>query len=160
MHVWNSKYKIMSLGAYAFMLVKLCALLCGALRVGDTTQHAQIMPFQVIIAGSRDFQDYELLRERCDHLLSGKTDVVVISGCARGADSLGERFALARGHGLLRMPANWNAHGKRAGYVRNNAMLERADALIAFWDGKSRGTEHMIRIARGKHIAVRVVRIQ
>lgn len=116
------------------------------------------MPYHVIIAGSREFTNYELLCERCDHLLANRTEVVVISGTARGADQLGERYAKERGLGLVQMPADWDAHPKRAGYLRNVAMAEKAQALIAFWDGKSRGTEHMIRIARECGLAVRVVR--
>lgn len=115
------------------------------------------MPYNVIIAGSREFTNYELLCERCDTLLANRPDAVVISGAARGADQLGERYARERGLGLVQLPADWDAHGKRAGYLRNVAMAEKAQALIAFWDGKSRGTEHMIRIARECGLAVRVV---
>jgi hypothetical protein len=115
------------------------------------------MPYHVIIAGSRDFNDQALLYERCDHLLSQQSDVVVISGAARGADQMGERYATDRGLGIVRMPADWETHGKRAGYLRNNAMLERADAVIAFWDGTSRGTANMIDIARKAGVPVRVV---
>ncbi|HRH68859.1 MAG TPA: DUF2493 domain-containing protein [Flavobacteriales bacterium] len=116
------------------------------------------MPYHVIIAGSRAFTNYDLLRERCDTLLANRPDAVVISGGARGADQLGERYARERGLGVVVMPADWDAHGKWAGYLRNVAMADKAQALIAFWDGKSRGTEHMIRIGRERGLAVRVVR--
>lgn len=116
------------------------------------------MHYHVIIAGSRDFNDQALLNERCDHLLAKRENVVIVSGGARGADTLGERYAEQRGLHVLRMPADWNKHGKQAGYIRNQDMLQRANALIAFWDGKSRGTEHMISIARKAGLAVRVVR--
>lgn len=139
-------------------LALLFVLVCGALRLGDTTHQPLNMAFHVIIAGSRDFNDYTLLRSKCDHLLKDRTDVVVISGAARGADQMGERYAGERGLGLVRMPADWDQHGKRAGYLRNAAMADRGDALIAFWDGKSRGTEHMIRIAKERGLAVRLVR--
>ncbi len=112
----------------------------------------------VIIAGGRDFSDYELLKERCDHFLSLTQGVVVVSGCARGADTLGEQWAQERGHEIIRMPADWNKHGKLAGPIRNSEMAKQAEALIAFWDGESRGTKHMIETARKRGLAVRVVR--
>ena len=118
------------------------------------------MSFKCIIAGSRSFQDYEMLKERCDLLLKYKAEksIEIISGTAHGADALGERYAIERGYKLIRMPANWEQEGRSAGYKRNVAMAEKADALIAFWDGKSRGTEHMIRIAKDRGLQVRVIR--
>lgn len=67
---------------------------------------------RVIVAGSRDFADYNFLRDKLDFLLSRvNEDVTIISGCARGADSLGERYAKERGLTLLRMSADWQKHG-------------------------------------------------
>ena len=118
------------------------------------------MSFKVIIAGSCRFENYDMLKAKCDQLLQRKAGegITVISGTARGADSLGERFAQERQYGLILMPADWENEGRSAGYKRNVAMAEKADALIAFWDGKSRGTEHMIRIARERGLPVRIVR--
>ena len=59
---------------------------------------------------------------------------------------------------LMCFPADWNKYGKRAGYIRNEQMAKEADALIAFWDGKSKGTKHMIDIARSKGLLIRVIR--
>lgn len=116
--------------------------------------------FRVIVAGSRGFNDYERLRDVLDKLLASKLpDVQVVSGAARGADQLGERYASEKGLGVNRMPADWDTHGRRAGYVRNEQMAEVADALVAFWDGESRGTKHMIDIATAKGMMVRVVRV-
>ena len=115
--------------------------------------------FRVIIAGSRDFEDYELLRNKMDFLLSNiKETVLIISGMARGADRLGLRYAREREYEVMEFYANWDYHGKQAGYIRNVEMAEHADALVAFWDGKSRGTGHMINIAREKGLRVRVIR--
>ena len=116
--------------------------------------------FQVIIAGSRDFDDKDFMYEKLDYLFQDRKPTAIISGTARGADRMGEDYARSRGIQVLRFPADWDRHGKRAGYVRNAAMLEAADGLVAFWDGESKGTEHMIRIARGKGIQVRVVKFQ
>jgi hypothetical protein len=86
--------------------------------------------------------------------LSGFEVTEVISGCARGADSLGERWAEDRGVPIIRFPAEWDKYGKSAGYRRNAEMAEVGEALIAIWDGKSRGTEMMINLARQKGLAV------
>lgn len=116
--------------------------------------------FRVIIAGTRTFSDYELLRTTCNNLLSEKQrthTIVVISGTARGADQLGERYAKERGFQLQRFPADWERNGKAAGYIRNAKMADNADALIAFWDGQSRGTKNMIDIARRKSLDMRII---
>lgn len=113
--------------------------------------------FRVIIAGGRDFNDYELLKTTMDKLLSNVSDeIVVVSGRARGADSLGERYAQERGYSVSLFPAQWNLYGKRAGFLRNEEMAKNADALVAFWDGQSRGTESMIRLARQRGLKVRI----
>ena len=100
-----------------------------------------ISKYKVIIAGCRDFDDYELLKEKCDDFLQDekKEDVVIISGHASGADALGERYAQERGFLLETYPADWKAHGRAASPIRNAKMASVAHALIAFWDGKSRG---------------------
>ena len=68
----------------------------------------------------------------------------VVSGGARGVDSIGEEWARENGIPVKRFPAEWNKHGKRAGPLRNVEMAKYADALIAVWDGESPGTKHMI----------------
>jgi len=83
-----------------------------------------------------------------------------VSGTARGADQLGERYAKERGYFIQRFPADWNAYGKAAGYIRNRKMAEYADALIAFWDGKSRGTLNMISLAKECGLQIRIKHIQ
>lgn len=119
-----------------------------------------ITKYKVIIAGCRDFTDYELLREKCDYHLQNLRleDIVIVSGHASGADSLGERYAQDRGFQLETYPADWQAHGRAAGPIRNAKMANVAHALIAFWDGKSRGTKNMIETARKYNLKVAVVR--
>lgn len=117
--------------------------------------------FRVIIAGSRDFNDYNLLEEKCNFLLSEKVkthDIVIVSGTARGADKLGERYAEEYGYEIDAHPADWDKYGKSAGYKRNTQMGEVADAVICFWDGVSKGTKHMIDIAKEKNLMLRVIR--
>lgn len=114
----------------------------------------------VIIAGGRDFDDYELLRDKCDFKLSAldRTHLItIISGGARGADKLAQRYARERNYVLKIMNADWDTHGKSAGYVRNQEMSDCAQYLIAFWDKRSRGTKHMIDIATKARRGVYVV---
>jgi len=116
------------------------------------------MSFKVIIAGSRDFNNYSLVADVADQLLKNESDVEIVSGAARGADSLGEQYALERNYKLTKFPANWDLYGKSAGYRRNVEMGNYADALIAFWDGESKGTKHMIDIATDKGLKVCVIK--
>ena len=87
----------------------------------------------------------------------------IISGGARGADTLGERFANEMGLEIFRFIPDWDGLGKRAGYVRNAEMAKFAvedgnyGVLIAFWDGQSRGTKHMIDLAKRYGLEVHVV---
>ena len=77
---------------------------------------------RVIIAGGRDFSDYERLSERVLHLLSAQDQVTIVCGEARGADSLGKRLAYEKGWKVLSFPADWDKYGKAAGYKRNDEM--------------------------------------
>ena len=96
------------------------------------------------IVGSRTFNDYEKLKSR----VALFDDVeLIVSGGADGADSLGEKYADENQILLEKYPAEWKKFGKSAGYIRNLTMAEVGDALIAFWDGQSKGTKHMINIA-------------
>ena len=117
--------------------------------------------FKVVIAGSRGFSNYKLLYEKCNEILREKRkthNIVVISGHARGADLSGEKYASDMGFDLEIFPAEWKKFGKSAGFRRNEQMAEVADGLIAFWDGKSSGTQHMISIAEEKGISTRVIK--
>jgi len=113
---------------------------------------------KVIIAGGRDFSDEELLAASCDRLLKDLEEVEIVSGGANGADRLGEFYAIDRDFLIKRFPADWEKHGKRAGYLRNQKMAEYADILIAFWDGQSRGTKHMIDIATKRGLIIHVIK--
>lgn len=119
------------------------------------------MKRKIIIAGGRDFSNYSLLKEKVDFYLSeaiaAGDEIVIVSGKANGADSLGEKYAIEKGYSIDEHPAKWNELGKRAGYVRNEEMAKVAHALIAFWDGKSKGTKHMIDLAKKYNLHVRVV---
>ena len=116
--------------------------------------------FKVVIAGSRGFSNYKLLKETCDKYLREKKkthNIVIISGHARGADSFGEKYASDEDLDLEIYPADWKKYGKSAGFMRNEQMADIADAVIAFWNGESHGTKHMIDIAEEKGLNVKVV---
>ena len=108
---------------------------------------------KVIIAGSREIHDIAIVRTAMNN---SKFDITeVVSGCARGVDKLGEKVATERGIIIKKFPADWS-RGKGAGFERNFEMANYADALIAVWDGKSRGTKHMIGVAETYKLLVYV----
>lgn len=112
---------------------------------------------RVIIAGSRDIADMQHIN---DAVAASRFPITqVVCGMARGVDLLGKQWADYVGIPVAKFPADWNTHGKRAGYLRNEQMADNADALIAIWDGKSRGTSHMIDIARERRLKVFVHRV-
>jgi len=131
------------------------------------------MSFKVIVAGGRNFTDYEFVKERLDYLLARRKNVVIVSGACNtgkvtyirpdgtkvcGADGLGERYAAERNIPTEVYPAEWEKYGKSAGYRRNEVMAKIANAAACFWDGKSRGTGHMIDLARQYKLIVREIR--
>ena len=114
--------------------------------------------FRVIVAGTRTFNNYDLLKEKLDFYLQGKAPIMIISGGAEGADKLGERYATENKFIIMQMDAQWQAYGKAAGPIRNEQMAQKADALILFWDGKSRGSANMLENAKKYNLPVRIVR--
>ena len=111
---------------------------------------------KVIVAGTRTFNNYELMKRKLDYYFQVCTPTI-ICGEARGADTLGKKYAEEKGYKVLSYPADWSK-GRGAGYARNERMAREADALIAFWDGKSSGTKHMIETMRKMNKSVRIVK--
>jgi hypothetical protein len=111
---------------------------------------------KVIIAGGRDFDNYNLLQEKCDELINSNLTEIV-SGRAKGADTLGERYAKEQGFDTKLFPADWKTHGRKAGFIRNKQMADYGEMLIAFWDGKSSGTKNMIENANKLGLIVHIV---
>jgi hypothetical protein len=81
----------------------------------------------------------------------------VISGTARGVDQAGERWAIDNALGLDQFPADWS-QGKGAGFKRNVEMAQEAEQAICFWDGKSRGTWHMLQLIKDKGIPLVLIK--
>ena len=128
---------------------------------------------RIIIAGSRDFNDYDLLQSEGLHIIrelksegfdTSRNIVEIVSGGARGADLLGEKFANRYKLKIKRFIPDWDGLGKRAGYVRNAEMATYAKqdsqlgVLLACWDGKSRGTKSMIDLAEKHGLRVFVIK--
>lgn len=100
-----------------------------------------------MVCGGRDFTNYFVVKNVLDRCKL-KKDTVIISGNAKGADTMGERYARENGLQLEIYPANWSKYGKSAGPIRNQEMCNVCDCVIAFWDGMSRGTKNMIDISK------------
>lgn len=101
---------------------------------------------KVIIAGSRTITDYQAVREAIES--SGFRIREVVSGHAKGVDTLGEFWAYSQHIPLMQFPAEWEKYGNMAGPIRNREMAEYADALILVWDGKSHGSANMLKTAK------------
>lgn len=132
--------------------------------------------YKVIVAGGRDFNDYELLETKLDIILANKSKshkIVIISGHAEGADKLGEKYANERGYDKEVYPAEWSnlnaipckvkirSDGTKynclAGFNRNKTLVDVGDSLVAFWNG-SNGTASTIKLAKKKGILVRIIK--
>lgn len=119
--------------------------------------------FKLIVAGTRSFNDYELLRSVITQLFMKRHCWIIdwneeiVSGGAPGADTLAVRYATEADIPFKVFPADWKKYGRSAGPRRNRQMAEYADAAIVFWDGKSRGTQNMIQQMRELGKAVEVV---
>ena len=114
---------------------------------------------KVAIIGSRTFTDYDFFKMKCDSILRNLESFAIISGSARGTDTLTERYAAERNIPFQAYKANWDQDGRSAGMVRNITMLNECTHVIAFWDGNSSGTAHMISNAQNQHKIIRIIKI-
>lgn len=108
---------------------------------------------RVAIVGSRWYPEQSHVR---NFVMGLPKDTVVLSGGAKGVDSWAEKWARYYGLDVEVFPADWEKHGRRAGYLRNVDIVNACDRVVAFWDGASPGTRHTIEIARkaGKPVAI------
>ncbi len=108
---------------------------------------------KIAVVGSRTFRNYGLLKTTMNGF---SKPFIVVSGGAAGADSLAERYAREAGLPTEVYPADWARHGRAAGMIRNKQIVDAADHVVAFWDGRSRGTANTIDRARsaGKLLTV------
>jgi hypothetical protein len=112
---------------------------------------------RVLICGSRTWTNPNAVYDE----LKRRPEVdVVIEGCAFGADRYAESAAFRLERKVQHFPADWDLYGKRAGFLRNRRMLTdgKPDEVWAFWDGTSRGTQHMIDLVRDAGVVLKVFR--
>lgn len=119
-------------------------------------------PNRVIVAGSRTVNEND--PAIIDRVLSRlklypKSSIQIVDGGARGGDRIGRNIANKFGLALQAFPANWDLYGKRAGYMRNEQMAGYATELIAIWDGESKGTGHMIDLAKKYNLKITIIYI-
>ena len=107
---------------------------------------------KTIIAGSREITDYKIIRRAIKK--SGFKITEVVSGTARGVDTLGEEYAEKHNIPIKQFSADWDRYKNAAGHMRNVEMSQYAQALIAIWDGKSPGTKNMIINAQKRDLKV------
>lgn len=116
---------------------------------------------KIIVAGSRDFNDYQLLHNKLKYLTQNydNSQIEIVSGTARGADQLGERYAKQYNIKVTKFPADWERFGRSAGPKRNIQMAHYADVAVVFQVNNSRGSQHMINTMRELNKRVVVVQI-
>jgi len=117
---------------------------------------------RIVIAGSRDYNDYEKMETSWNNYLKREElkpeDVIIITGGAKGADTQAKKLAKEQGIKHRQYLPNWHEYGKKAGPIRNAEMIKNADRLIAFWDEKSRGTANTIQLAKRKGIPTLIIK--
>ena len=136
------------------------SLIDGMRRSSDTGHNidkkiGEIL-MKLIVAGTRTFSDFQLAESEI--LKIATPEDTILSGCARGADEIGEKIARKYGMKIERYPADWSLYGRMAGPIRNEQMAKNADSCIVFWDGESRGTRSMIELAKKYHLNLFVVK--
>lgn len=131
---------------------------------------------RLIIAGGRNFTNYNFVRKTLDHFLSNTTEPIqIISGSCEfgrhtftrkdgtkvcGVDGLGERYAEERGYEVTYFPAQWGIYGKSAGPMRNMEMAQTGTHAILFWDGISKGTKSMHDLALEHHVKTKLIKYE
>ena len=117
---------------------------------------------RIVVAGSRHYNDYNQAKECIEKLIKNikkEYELVFVSGCCKGADKIGERFAQENGFKTEYYPAQWEKYGLSAGPKRNMQMAQISDYVICFWDGKSKGTYSMIRCCKKLNKNIRIIKI-
>ena len=117
--------------------------------------------FRLLVCGSRDFEDYDLLKSKLDHYLSRHRLVEIVSGGCKGADKLAERYAKEKGFAFREFPANWNKYKRAAGPIRNEEMHKYISqfenrGVVAFWNGQSAGTRGNFELAHKYNNPLRI----
>ncbi len=110
---------------------------------------------KVIVAGGRNFKKYQVVEDAIkDAISKGLQITQVVSGGARGVDTMGETWAVKNGVDIKRFPAEWDKYGVSAGPIRNAKMAEYGEALILIWDGVSSGSKNMLLQAKNRNLKI------
>lgn len=121
--------------------------------------------FYLLICGSRSYSNYHEFEKVTDFLLKNKEDITIISGGAKGADKLAEEYCHNKNIEIIIFNAEWNKYGKSAGFKRNVEMInfikdKEQKGVLSFWDMKSKGTEHSIKLSKKENIPIRIFDIK
>lgn len=114
----------------------------------------------LLVCGSRTFTNWRAMFETLDRFHAERSFTHVMHGAARGADTLAGKWARDRGLVEVRRPADWTRLGRRAGFVRNQEMVDlRPEMVVGFCppSGMTNGTAHTLRIARESGLLVEEV---
>lgn len=112
---------------------------------------------KTIIAGSRNIIDYHLVDKAVKESKFNITEIV--SGGAKGVDSLGEKYGYLNGISIKVFPADWESYGRKAGIMRNQEMSCYAEALILVWDGNSPGSANMLSEAKKRNLKIHILQV-
>jgi len=123
--------------------------------------------FSLGVIGSRSFHDYEAMEYEIDRIFKAKKrdkperNMCIVSGGARGADSLAKRYANEHPDvDYIEHKPNWEKHGKKAGFMRNVDIVNDSNMVLSFWNGKSKGTKHTMGVAQSLGKRLKVVRFR
>ncbi len=121
--------------------------------------------YNLAVIGSRSFKDYETLEYEIDRIFKRKKiatpdrNMCIVSGGARGADRLAKRYADEHPEvEYIEHKPNWEAYGKKAGFMRNVEIVKDSHMVLSFWNGKSKGTKHTLGLAQTLGKQIKVVR--
>jgi len=103
---------------------------------------------RLAVVGSRDFDDFELFVKIMDRLRLVKVIDVIISGGAKGVDSMARHYSEVNGIDFEEYLSDWDKHGRSAGFIRNQTIWDNSTSGIAIWDGISKGTAHSFEISK------------
>lgn len=115
---------------------------------------------KLLVAGSRTISSTNAIYKVLNEYVEEHGDKLsIISGGAKGVDTVAAEFAKSQNIPFTEVPADWDKHGRAAGFIRNKEMWEMADEGVVFWDGVSKGTAHSFKLSEQMNKKLRVFRL-
>lgn len=116
---------------------------------------------KIAVIGSRGFSDYLFFKEKLEYLIKdlGKDLHFISGGCPTGGDALIRRYCIENQYTLTEHLPDWETYGKKAGFLRNQLIVDDATHLIAYWDGQSKGTLSSLKMAEKKQIPIKIIKV-